>query len=226
MKFSERLYEKLQPIWRENHNHPFVAEMGKGTLEQAKFRFFMVQDYLYLIEYAKLFAIGAAKARDVRTMGRFASLMDVTMNEEMALHRQYAAKFGITEKELEEASPSPVTLAYTHYMLHVGNNGSLSDLVAALLPCAWSYWEIGRELAARPGAADHPLYGEWIRMYSSEEFGQTAQWCIDLLDELTAASSEAELKKLEEIFLNTTRFEYMFWDMAYNKTMWPLDEKS
>ncbi|WP_147804730.1 thiaminase II [Alkalicoccus halolimnae] len=223
-KFSERLYEKLQPVWRKNHSHPFVVEMGEGTLDKEKFRFFMVQDYLYLIEYAKLFAIGATKAQDVRTMGRFAALLDVTMNEEMELHRQYAKKFDITEKELEEASPSPVTLAYTHYMLHAGQNGSLSDLVAALLPCAWSYWEIGRELAAIPGAADHPLYGEWIRMYSSEEFAQTARWCIDLLDELTADTSEAELQKLEEIFLNTTRFEYMFWDMAYNETMWPIDE--
>ncbi|NJP39215.1 thiaminase II [Alkalicoccus luteus] len=222
MTFSERLHEKLQPIWRENHQHPFVTEMGEGTLDPEKFRFFMVQDYLYLIEYAKLFAIGASKATNVETMGRFAKLLDVTMNEEMALHREYAKKFGITEQELEEASPSPTTLAYTHYMLHVGQNGSLSDLVAALLPCAWSYWEIGRELAVIPGAADHPLYGEWIRMYSSEEFAQTAQWCIDLLDELTADSSEAELQKLETIFLNTTRFEYMFWDMAYHQTMWPM----
>lgn len=224
MKFSDRLHEKLQPIWRKNHNHPFVVEMGKGTLDQEKFRFFMVQDYLYLIEYAKLFAIGAVKAQNVKTMERFANILDATMNEEMSLHRQYAKQFGITEQELEEASPSPVTLAYTHYMLHAGQNGSLSDLVAALLPCAWSYWEIGRELAAVPGAADHPLYGEWIRMYSSEEFAQTAKWCIELLDELTADTSEAELEKLEKIFLNTTRFEFMFWDMAYNKVMWPMDE--
>ncbi|MGX7594450.1 thiaminase II [Planococcus plakortidis] len=224
MKFSEKLHTSLQPIWRNNHNHPFVVEMGNGSLDKEKFRFFMVQDYLYLIEYAKLFAIGATKSQDVKTMGRFAKLLDATMNEEMALHRQYAGRFGISEKELEEASPSPVTLAYTHYMLHVGQSGSVSELVAALLPCAWSYREIGRELAAIPGAADHPLYGEWIRMYSSDEFGQTAQWCIDLLDELTAGKSENELAKLEEIFLNTTRFEFLFWDMAYHETMWPVSE--
>jgi len=223
MKFSERLYEKLQPIWRQNHNHPFVEGMGDGTLEKEKFRFYMIQDYLYLIDYAKLFAIGAMKATDVQTMGKFAALLDSTLNEEMSLHREYAKKFEISEKELEKAQPSPTTLAYTHYMLHVGQSGTLAELVAALLPCMWSYWEIGKELSEKPGA-NNEFYREWIEMYSSEEFGELATWCINLFDSLTEDKSEAELEKLEEIFLNTTRFEYMFWDMAYNGAMWPIHE--
>ncbi|MCY9019754.1 thiaminase II [Priestia megaterium] len=223
MKFSERLYEKLQPIWRQNHNHPFVQGMGDGTLEKEKFRFYMIQDYLYLIDYAKLFAIGAMKATDVQTMGKFAALLDSTLNEEMSLHREYAKKFEISEKELEKAQPSPTTLAYTHYMLHVGQSGTLAELVAALLPCMWSYWEIGKELSEKPGA-ENEFYREWIEMYSSEEFGELATWCINLFDSLTEDKSEAELEKLEEIFLNTTRFEYMFWDMAYNEAMWPIHE--
>ena len=223
MKFSERLYEKLQPIWHQNHNHPFVEGMGDGTLEKEKFRFYMIQDYLYLIDYAKLFAIGAMKATDVQTMGKFAALLDSTLNEEMSLHREYAKKFEISEKELEKAQPSPTTLAYTHYMLHVGQSGTLAELVAALLPCMWSYWEIGKELSEKPGA-NNEFYREWIEMYSSEEFGELATWCINLFDSLTEDKSEAELEKLEEIFLNTTRFEYMFWDMAYNEAMWPIHE--
>ncbi|PVE66134.1 thiaminase II [Priestia megaterium] len=223
MKFSERLYEKLQPIWRQNHNHPFVEGMGDGTLEKEKFRFYMIQDYLYLIDYAKLFAIGAMKAIDVQTMGKFAALLDSTLNEEMSLHREYAKKFEISEKELEKAQPSPTTLAYTHYMLHVGQSGTLAELVAALLPCMWSYWEIGKELSEKPGA-NNEFYREWIEMYSSEEFGELATWCINLFDSLTEDKSEAELEKLEDIFLNTTRFEYMFWDMAYNEAMWPIHE--
>lgn len=224
MRFSSRIYEKLQPIWRKNHSHPFVQEMGDGSLDQEKFRFYMVQDYLYLIDYAKLFALGAVKATDVETMGKFARLLDSTLNEEMSLHRQYAAKFKITEEELEHAKPSPITLAYSHYMLHIAQNGTLPELVSALLPCMWSYWEIGKELSQKPGALDHELYGEWIKMYSSKEFGELAQWCIELFDDLTTGKPEYELTKLEEIFLNTTRFEYMFWDMAYKQVMWPTDE--
>lgn len=224
MKFSERLHQKLQPIWRQNHNHPFVKGMGDGTLDKDKFRFYMVQDYLYLIDYAKVFALGAVKANDLETMGKFAALLDSTLNMEMELHRQYAARFGISREELEQAQPSPITLAYNHYMLSVSQTGNLPEVLAAVLPCAWSYWEIGKELNEISGASEHEFYGNWIQMYSSEEFGQVAIWCIELLDQHTAGKTEAELDKLEEIFLNTTRFEYMFWDMAYKEAMWPGNE--
>lgn len=221
MKFTERLHEKTLPIWRQNHNHPFVKGIGDGTLDPDKFRFYMVQDYLYLIDYSKVFAIGAVKATDVQTMGRFAALLDGTLHTEMDLHRSYAKRFGISEEELENAKPSPIVLAYTHYMLHVCQNGTIAEVIAALLPCAWSYWEIGKELHAIPGAAEHPLYGDWINMYASKEFGELATWCIELMDEAAEGKPEHELARLEEIFLNTTRFEYMFWDMANTKQMWP-----
>jgi thiaminase/transcriptional activator TenA len=223
MKFTMRLVEKFEAAWRANHTHPFVVELGNGTLDRDKFRFYMVQDYLYLIDYVKLFALGAMKTQDLETMGTFAALLNSTLHEEMSLHRTYAAQFGITTEELENAKPSPITLAYSHYMLHVAHNGSLADLVAALLPCMWSYWDIGKELNRIPGASSHEYYGEWVRMYSSNEFGELAQWCINLMDRLAEGKSEVELARLEDIFQNTTRFETMFWDMAYQKQMWPMD---
>ncbi|WP_416151187.1 thiaminase II [Salipaludibacillus sp. HK11] len=222
MKFSERLYENVKPIWRKNHDHPFVQGIGDGTLAEDKFRFFMIQDYLYLIEYAKLFAMGAVKAKDVKTMGEFAKLLDSTLNTEMQLHRNFAKQFDISEEELETANPAPTTLAYSHYMLSVGNNGGLAELVASLLPCMWSYAEIGKALDEVPGAREGK-YGEWVAMYADEEFQALADWTIKLLDELAEGKPEHELENLEEIFLNTTRFEYMFWDMSYNKAMWPMD---
>ncbi|TDG00272.1 thiaminase II [Paenibacillus piri] len=221
MKFTEHLVDKYKREWRQNFTHPFVQELGSGTLDKEKFRFYMIQDYLYLIDYARLFALGAMKADDLATMGKFAALLDSTLSGEMSLHRTYAAQFGISRQELEEAKPSPVTLAYSHYMLHVAQKGTLAELTAALLPCAWSYWEIGKELNAIPGAADHEFYGEWVRSYSSDEFGSHALWCIELMDRLAEGKSDAELARLEEIFLNTTRYEYMFWDMSYNGQMWP-----
>ncbi|MFC5711230.1 thiaminase II [Thalassorhabdus alkalitolerans] len=224
MKFSERLYEKVQPIWKKNHEHPFVQGMGNGSLDKEKFRYYMIQDYLYLIDYSKLFAIGTVKANDLKTMGKFAELLDSTLNTEMSLHRQYAKKFDISEEELENAEPAAMTLSYSHYMLHVGQNEGLAELVAALLPCMWSYAEIGKELSKIPGAAEHEFYGDWISMYADDEFQELAKWTIDLLDDLTEGKPEHELARIEDIFLNTTRFEFMFWDMAYNQEMWPADE--
>src|SRR3954467_8515305 len=135
MKFSERLHQKLQHIWRKNHAHPFVKEMGDGTLDQEKFRFYMIQDYLYLIDYSKLFALGAVKATNLEDMEKFSALLHATMNEEMSLRPADAARFGISGEELENAEPSPITLAYTHYMRHSAQNGTLAEPLARSLPC-------------------------------------------------------------------------------------------
>ncbi|MEN1967358.1 thiaminase II [Lentibacillus sp. N15] len=221
MKFSERLYEKVKPIWEANHNHPFVTGIGDGTLEKESFRHYMIQDYVYLIEYAKLFAIGTLKARDPETMAKFAEVLDSTLHTEMDLHRQYAKKFNISPKELEEANPAAVTVSYTNYMLSVGQSGGLAELTTSVLPCSWSYAEIGKRLAQLPGAMEHPFYGKWVKMYASEEFHALNDWMIGLLDRLTDGKPEEELQHLEKIFLYTSRFEYMFWDMAYKKEMWP-----
>ncbi|MBT2658134.1 thiaminase II [Bacillus sp. ISL-18] len=223
MKFSQRLFEKVKGIWEKTHQHPFVVGMGNGDLPVESFIRYMKQDYVFLIDYSKLFAFGAVKARDLETMAAFAKLLDETLHGEMDLHRQYAEKFGITHQQLEETKPAPINLAYTRYMLNVAQNGSLEELISALLPCMWSYWEIGKMLAKEyQGASGHYQYGEWVKMYSSDEFGRLAEWLIDLLDQLTRGKPERELVILEEHFLTTSRFEYMFWDMVYQGGEWPV----
>ena len=220
MKFSQHLVTELKPIWEANHHHPFVQELADGTLDIEKFKFYMVQDYIYLIDYAKLFALGAIKATDLAVEGKFAELLSETLNTEMGLHRSYAKEFGIEEDELENANPTPVTLSYTNYMLSVGQSGGLDKVLVALLPCMWSCNQIGHLLKNTPGSKHH-LYANWVAMYSDDEYTDLTNWTIDLLDQITAGKSETELKELTEIFKNTTRYEYLFWDMAYNHQDWP-----
>lgn len=223
MKFTDILFEKVKDIWQKTHQHPFVVGMGTGDLPVKSFIRYMKQDYVFLIDYSKLFALGAVKAKDIETMAAFAKLLHETLHGEMDLHRQYAERFGITSQQLEETKPLPMNLAYTRYMLYVAQNGSLEELISALLPCMWSYWEIGKMLAEKyPGSKEHPLYGEWIKMYSSDEFGSLATWLIDLLDQLTDGKPDRELEDLEDHFLTTSRFEYMFWDMVYQGGEWPV----
>lgn len=223
MRFSQRLYERVQVIWEQTHQHPFVQGLGDGSLPVDTFKFYMKQDYAFLIDYAKLFALGAMKAKDLDTMTQFAKLLHETLHGEMELHRQYAEQFGISRNELANTKPTPINLAYTRYMLQVAHNGSLEELISSLLPCMWSYWEIGKSLLkSHPSSVSHPLYGNWVRMYASSEFGELAQWLIGLLDDLAEGKPERELALLEEHFLNTSRFEYMFWDMVYQGQDWPL----
>lgn len=141
--FSERLHGRAKEIWKRNHSHPFVQAIGNGTLPEKKFSYYLKQDYIYLMEYSKLFALGVIKAHNIETMAKFSSILNETLQVEMDIHRQYASEFGISTKELEETEPTPTTLAYTGYMLNAAQHGTLADLIACLLPCAWDYYEIG-----------------------------------------------------------------------------------
>ncbi|AXF56975.1 thiaminase II [Salicibibacter kimchii] len=222
MTFSKHIRKSADPIWKASHEHPFVQGIGNGSLDVEAFKYFMCQDYKYLIEYSRVIAMGSVLATDLKTMAGFAKVLDDTLNMEMDLHRSYAERLGISREKLEATTPGPVTLAYSSYMMAEAQKGSVAELIAAILPCAWSYYEIGLELAKIPGATEHEQYGEWVRMYASDEFGDIGNWLITKLDELAEGKTEGELDRLEEIFLNTSRFEYMFWDMAYKREGWPV----
>jgi thiaminase/transcriptional activator TenA len=222
-RFSKRLFRNVGPIWSKIHDHPFVKELGRGDLPNETFTYYMKQDYVFLIDYAKLFAIGSIKSNNLDVMTKFSKLFYETLNFEMDLHREYAGDFGISKLELEQTKPTPYNLAYTRYMLNVGQNGSLVELVSCLLPCMWSYWEIGKALKRLCGEEiNSNPYKKWINMYASLEFGELTTWLIDLLDTLTAGKPENELEVLEDHFLVTARYEFLFWDMVYHQQDWPL----
>lgn len=215
MSLSGRLRERAAGVWEREFAHPFVQGLGDGTLDEARFRVWLRQDYLFLVEYARVVALAAARAEDLESMGRFAELLQSTLRSEMGLHRRYAAQFGLAADDLEAAVPQPATRAYTDFLVRTAYEGPLAAIVAALLPCAWGYGEIATRLAARadPPAADR--YREWIRTYSSPEFAAYADWLRGLLDLLSESLSGAEERRLEEIFMTASEHEVRFWDMAW-----------
>lgn len=215
MTVSQRLREAARPIWDRCLRHPFVTGIGDGTLPAEKFQYFMLQDYLYLFDYARVFALGVVKAREAALMRTFAQNVDAILGGEMNIHRAYMARLGISEEQVLAVKPALDNLSYTHYMLSVAERGGPAEIVAAILACSWSYAEIGTALAAIPGAADHPFYGEWIQGYASEDYGETNRALIELMDRLAAEAPEAELAHLTEIFVNCSRYELGFWDMAW-----------
>lgn len=224
MTFTERLYQRVAPIWDSYLDHPFVKGIGNGTLDKEKFKHWLKQDYVYLVDYTRLFALGVAKARDLKTMTLFGTLVHETLHTEMQLHRNYAAKFGISEQELEETLPASTTIGYTSYMLDQAQRGDIAHVVAAVLTCTWSYNYIGRALNEIEGASEHPFYGEWIDMYSSNDFTQLSDALIAMMDEIAEGKSESELQVLEDIVVRTSYYEYMFWDMAEKQEMWSIPD--
>jgi thiaminase/transcriptional activator TenA len=220
--FTGAIRAKAQPIWDRELKHPFVRGLGDGTLPIECFRFYLAQDYVFLIEYCRVFALAAAKARDLQTISVFTRLLDETLNTEMQLHRNYCLRLGIAESDLEATAPAPITHAYTRHLLTVAYSGSIVDVVAAVLPCQLGYAEIGTALACegRGGANSH--YAEWIRTYSSQEFIAGAEKLGGLLDDLTAGWPARELTPLDTVFLTSSRYEYLFWEMAWTQSSWPL----
>jgi len=222
VKFTEEARKKAEPIWEDCHEHPFVKGIGDGSLDMEKFKYWVRQDYVYLKDYARVFALGAAKAPDLKTMSTFAKLLDGTLNVEMGLHRKYAAKFGISEEELENETPSPTTQAYTDFLIARSYSGDLAELTAALLPCTWGFWEIGNRLKETGDTSERNPYRDWIEMYSSEEFKEFCDWTIELMDREAEQCSQRKKDFLLDIFVASSRFEYLFWEMAYKLERWPV----
>lgn len=215
MTVSQRLREAARPIWDRCLAHPFVTGIGDGTLPAEKFQYFMLQDYLYLFDYARVFALGVVKSRDAALMRTFAQNVDAILGGEMNIHRAYMERLGISEAQVLAVKPALDNLSYTHYMLSVAERGGPAEIAAAILACSWSYAEIGQTLAKIPGAAEHPFYGEWIQGYASRDYDAANRALIELMDRLAAGAPEEELKYLEEIFVNCSRYELGFWDMAW-----------
>ena len=213
---STRLHDAAAPVWEACLRHPFVTGIGDGTLDMEKFRYFMLQDYLYLFDYARVFALGVVKARDPELMRVFAANVDAILGGEMKIHRAYMKRLDITEEQVFSIKPALANLSYTNYMLSVAQTGGPMEIVASILACSWSYAEIGQALAAIPGAAEHPFYGEWIQGYASEEYAATNQALIELMDSLAADAGEEQLAYLTDVFVNCSRYELGFWDMGWD----------
>jgi thiaminase (transcriptional activator TenA) len=211
---SADLRAAAEEIWDAQHRHPFVRKIGDGTLDLERFRFWIKQDYLFLIEYSRLLALAAARAPDLDTMRRFADLMYDTLHEEMDLHRSYSADLGIPAADLAQEKMAPTTRGYTDYLLRTATIGDFAELVAALLPCMWGFNEIGRRLAEY-GLPDNEHYARWVKMYASEEFTALVDWLRELTDRIGTNLPGASWDRMRDVFLTSSRYELSFWEMAW-----------
>ena len=215
--FTDSLRRDSDALHRRILAHPFLMGVGDGTLPLESFRFYVRQDYVFLVQYSRVLALATAKAPDLEVMGRLAGLLNETLNTEMALHRDYCAQLGITEADLEATEPATTTVAYTSYLLDTAGRGSFGEAVCALLPCQWGYGEIGLHLKAGGLPKEAPLYAQWIEMYSSAEFQELAGWIRALADRLAEEAGPAERRRMAAAYATAARFEYLFWEMAYHQ---------
>jgi len=220
MSFSRGLKAKAAKVWEDGYNHPFVQELGKGTLDKEKFKFYLLQDYLYLLQYAKVFATAALKSDTEELMTGFTTSQYYILANEMNVHREYMTSFGITKEEVLTVKSSLYNRAYTANMLSYGLTGSLAEVLAAVFPCAWTYADYGKRLKEQYASQlEGNFYKAWIETYASDGFSDSFEWFYGALDNLVSSMSSEQRKNIEEIFISSVEFEYLFWDMAYKQQM-------
>ncbi|MDI3339988.1 MAG: thiaminase II [Sphaerobacter sp.] len=219
-RFTTTLWESITPIYQQILDHPFLQGLTDGSLPEAAFRHYLIQDALYLQDFARTIAAAAAKAPQDAWAETLARHAENTLVVERALHEGLFREWGITLEEVFATPPSPTNLAYTSYLVRVAYREPFEEVIGALLPCYWIYWEVGKHLEER--GSPKPDYQRWIDTYASEEFATPVREVLAIADAAVADLSEARRARVRRHFITCSQYEWMFWDAAYNLEDWPV----
>lgn len=218
MNTVERLLAATTDLWKAYNEHPFVLGIQNGTLDRNKFRYYMIQDYLYLEDYAKTFAVGVAKAKSLRIANLFAKYISV-MNGELDVHNGYFARLGVTQEEINATPRSLDNLSYTSYMLRVAYEEGEAEILTAILSCAYSYEIIAKNIMRNnPISINDEFYGDWIKGYASQGYAEENAILLDELNRLTENYTEKQIQHLVDIFVACSRYELAFWEMSWKES--------
>jgi thiaminase/transcriptional activator TenA len=220
MGFTAECWESIAPIYGAILDHPFVRGLADGSLPRASFEFYAVQDSLYLREFARALAITASRAPRDEWIIMFSEHAAGALKVERTLHESFFKDFGLTADAVSSTPMAPANLAYTSYLLAVAHGAPFHESLAALLPCYWIYWEVGKELERK--GSPNELYRRWIATYASAEFGTLVSAVIETADQTAARQRAHELAAMRRHFITTSRYEWMFWEMGYSRQQWPL----
>lgn len=210
MKWSEEAWNSIRDILNDILEHPFLKEMGCGSLDRAIFRRYLGQDSIYLANYAKALSAFASLVEDTQAKELVMSFVQNSMDAEKQMHGLLQERFGC----VGEDAPSPVTIDYRDSEMRAVESGNAALALAALLPCEWVYSHVGMELFKRSSLEGNP-YREWIEAYATEEFSSGVTMLIELADKWAAESTPQIRAAMTAAFKEATLLEYRFWDYAY-----------
>ena len=214
--FSESLRQEALPIWESIFAHPFLEEIEAAELPLEKFRYYVEQDYHYLAGFGQVVATALSKAPDTRTLRRLTRR--ITTPVERPLHGRMFELLETSEDAVETVPLSPTNMAYINHMQTAASMGGVGEAAAALLPCPWTYHEIGKRIAV----PEHPIYSYWAQPYRDGLLKEsTAAW-RELVDEYAANGGPATREAMRSAFITSSRYEFMFWTMVYNREDWPV----
>lgn len=199
MTLSQHLEALGRPLLDEQLAHPTVRGIAAGTLDDAVFRCWLEQDWLFLHDYVRVFTRLAWQAPQDH-LGDLVDLAHETLHGELELHQSLAAPF---EANLDGATKGPACAAYTAFLLDAAADYGIG--LAALYPCMWGYSTLGRLLAPGP---DEPRYRRWVETYADPAFAALAARVGQNLDEAAPDPTAAEAA-----FLAGMAHEVAFWSV-------------
>jgi len=211
----EQLKAQCADEWRAYCEHDFVEQLGAGSLPEPCFRHYLLQDYLFLIHFARAHALQVYKAENLTDMTAAATALNGLLATEMSLHVGYCRSWGIDPESLEQVAEAPANMAYTRYVLERGLAGDMLDLHVALLPCTVGYAEIGaRLIKEHAGSLEQNPYRSWIEAYAADDYQAAARQAVSNLERFATRASSARFDALCKTFRQATRLEIGFWDMG------------
>ncbi|KAF2185869.1 heme oxygenase-like protein [Zopfia rhizophila CBS 207.26] len=209
----------VQGPWKAHIEHPFLDRLANGTLPVEAFKYYMIQDYLYLIHFARANALAAYKATSMSTISRSAEII-LHIQREMNLHASYCAELGVSLDEINATEEDQACTAYTRYLLDVGMREDWFALHVALAPCLIGYWVIARRLYEDPRTKkgeDGNRYWRWIENYVAKDYTEAVDLGTELLNENATMQSPTRIEEIVKIFIHATNMEKGFWDMGFGK---------
>lgn len=222
MKITENLRKDANPVWRKIVEHPFVVELYEGELPIKKFKFYILQDYHYLITAMKNFGIIVSKAPSVESMKEVIEILQLEAQSEFEGYKEFLGRLGHTIQEASEMEPIPASVSYSSFLLSTSSLNTYAEAITAVLPCFWSYAEIAAHHRDKLKRNENELYKEWAGVYYTEDYLHVVEKIKTLVNE---AGKENSYEKLKTVFLTASRYEFMFWDAVYRRTEWPDSKK-
>ncbi len=218
--FTNELWRSITSIYNEILAHPFLRGLTDGTLTEERFRFYVLQDAFYLREYARALSLTGVRSPEESALVMFNEHSAGAITVERSLHEGFLKDLGVTQEEADRTAPTPTTLAYTSYLLKTASLGDYPEVLGAVLPCYWIYWEVGKALLEH--GSPNPMYQKWIDTYGGEEFGALVEAVLDLTDRVCEDLNPTQKARVAEAFVTTSRYEWMFWDAAWRMEGWPV----
>ncbi len=217
---SGDLWRSIAPTYAAILDHPFLAGLADGTLSHERFRHYVEQDAIYLRDFARALGIASARSPHEDALAMFAEHAVGAITVERVLHESFFEEIGLSRADVERTPTAPTTLAYTSYLLRVAYAGDYPQVLGAVLPCYWIYWEVGKRLGAR--GSPEPRYQRWIDAYGGEEFCRLVEAVLAVVDRVGDGVTPRQRAAVETAFVVTSRYEWVFWDMGWTLEVWPI----